>query len=99
MKRWGILVLVVALVVVGFLLLRPKPASQAGGTLYFLNWADYIPEDLLKKFEAETGAKVVLDTFESPEAMLAKLKALRPMIRVERACTLGLTPSFTLEKM
>ncbi len=74
MKRWGILVLVLALVVVGFLLLRPKPASQAGGTLYFLNWADYIPEDLLKKFEAETGARVALDTFESPEAMLAKLK-------------------------
>lgn len=74
MKRgiWFLLALLVA--VGGYLLLRPKPA-QAAGTLYFLNWADYIPEELVRKFEAETGAKVVLDTFESPEAMLAKLKA------------------------
>ncbi|MFN4073327.1 MAG: spermidine/putrescine ABC transporter substrate-binding protein [Thermus sp.] len=75
MRRLGILVLLLALVVLGIFLLRPRPASQAGGTLYFLNWADYIPEDLLRKFERETGARVVLDTFESPEAMLAKLKA------------------------
>ncbi|MFN3178622.1 MAG: spermidine/putrescine ABC transporter substrate-binding protein [Thermus sp.] len=75
MRRLGILVLLLALVALGIFLLRPRPASQAGGTLYFLNWADYIPEDLLRKFERETGAKVVLDTFESPEAMLAKLKA------------------------
>ncbi|WP_038047246.1 spermidine/putrescine ABC transporter substrate-binding protein [Thermus caliditerrae] len=74
MKRAGILVVLLLLVVVGFLVLRPKEA-KAGATLYFLNWADYIPEELLEKFEAETGAKVVLDTFESPEAMLAKLKA------------------------
>jgi spermidine/putrescine transport system substrate-binding protein len=51
----------------------PKRAEVE--TLYFLNWADYIPEELVRKFERETGAKVVLDTFESPEAMLAKLKA------------------------
>jgi len=50
----------------------PKRTEAA---LYFLNWADYIPEELVQKFERETGAKVVLDTFESPEAMLAKLKA------------------------
>jgi spermidine/putrescine transport system substrate-binding protein len=56
------------------LLLTACP-KKAEATLYFLNWADYIPEGLVKKFEKETGAKVVLDTFESPEAMLAKLKA------------------------
>lgn len=75
MRRFSILLLVLILVGLGFYLLRPKTGAGAGGTLYFLNWADYIPEDLLRKFEAETGAKVVLDTFESPEAMLAKLKA------------------------
>ncbi len=59
---------------VGFLLfLRPKGLGEA--TLYFLNWADYIPGELLEKFQRETGARVVMDTFESPEAMLAKLKA------------------------
>ncbi|WP_243030196.1 polyamine ABC transporter substrate-binding protein [Thermus altitudinis] len=75
MKRWGILFLALLLLGLGVYVLRPRPAPGAGETLYFLNWADYIPEDLLKKFAAETGAKVVLDTFESPEAMLAKLKA------------------------
>ncbi|GGM96324.1 spermidine/putrescine ABC transporter substrate-binding protein [Thermus composti] len=73
MRRIGILLLLVALVLLGVLLFRPK--GQGADTLYLLNWADYIPEELIQKFEAETGAKVVLDTFESPEAMLAKLKA------------------------
>jgi len=57
------------------LLLTACPKRAEVETLYFLNWADYIPEELVRKFERETGAKVVLDTFESPEAMLAKLKA------------------------
>lgn len=74
MSRGLLVALLLALVVLGVVLLRPKPAQEAQ-TLYFLNWADYIPEDLLQKFSAETGARVVLDTFESPEAMLAKLKA------------------------
>jgi len=57
------------------LLLTACPKRGEVETLHLLNWADYIPEGLVKKFEKETGAKVVLDTFESPEAMLAKLKA------------------------
>lgn len=39
------------------------------------NWPGYIPEDLLERFEAETGIKVKLDVYESNEAMLAKLQA------------------------
>ena len=31
--------------------------------------------DLLKRFEAETGIKVTLDTYDSNETMLAKLQA------------------------
>lgn len=73
MRRIGILFILVALVLLGVFLFRPK--GQGADTLYFLNWANFIPEELIQKFEAETGAKVVLDTFESPEAMLAKLKA------------------------
>ncbi|WP_022798226.1 polyamine ABC transporter substrate-binding protein [Thermus islandicus] len=57
------------------LLLTACPRRTGESTLYFLNWAEYIPETLVKKFEREAGVKVVLDTFESPEAMLAKLKA------------------------
>ncbi|TBH21473.1 polyamine ABC transporter substrate-binding protein [Thermus thermamylovorans] len=66
-------VLVLALLALGLWLLRPRPPE--GGTLYFLNWADYIPSDLVRKFEREAGVRVILDTFESPEAMLAKLRA------------------------
>lgn len=44
-------------------------------TLYFLNWADYVPDSVIRAFEKREKARVVLDTFESPEAMLAKLRA------------------------
>ena len=43
--------------------------------LHIYNWADYIDEDLLRRFEAEQGCRVVMDTFDSNEAMYAKLKA------------------------
>lgn len=38
-------------------------------------WSDYIKPDLVRRFEREQGCRVVLDTFESNEAMYAKLKA------------------------
>jgi len=43
--------------------------------LSFYTWADYIKPDLVRRFERERGCRVVLDTFESNEAMYAKLKA------------------------
>ncbi|MBT4933832.1 MAG: extracellular solute-binding protein [Rhodospirillaceae bacterium] len=39
------------------------------------NWAEYIDEENLKKFEAEYGIKVIYDTYESAEAIDAKLLA------------------------
>jgi putrescine transport system substrate-binding protein len=36
------------------------------------NWAEYIDEENIKKFEAEYGIKVIYDTYESSEAVLAK---------------------------
>lgn len=50
-------------------------AAQAAGELYFYNWSNYYPPDLLKKFEAETGIKVTLDVYDSNETLLAKLQA------------------------
>lgn len=43
--------------------------------LYLYNWSNYIPPDLLKRFEQETGIKVTLDVYDSNETMLAKLQA------------------------
>lgn len=53
------------------------PAAEAAdpGVLHIYNWTDYTSPDLLKKFTAETGIKVTLDTYDSNETLLAKLKA------------------------
>lgn len=44
-------------------------------TLHIYTWADYINPDLVERFEKENGCKVVIDTFDSNEAMYARLKA------------------------
>lgn len=38
-------------------------------------WADYIKPEVLARFEQQEGCRVVIDTFDSNEAMYAKLKA------------------------
>ena len=43
--------------------------------LYIYTWADYIDPELIQKFERENDCKVVIDTFDSNETMLAKLLA------------------------
>ena len=43
--------------------------------LHIYNWTDYTAPDLIKKFTKETGIKVTLDTYDSNETLLAKLKA------------------------
>ncbi|MEM8775514.1 MAG: polyamine ABC transporter substrate-binding protein [Pseudomonadota bacterium] len=39
------------------------------------NWSDYIDEDLLSKFEEETGLKLVYDVFDSNEVLETKMLA------------------------
>ncbi|MDO6563386.1 polyamine ABC transporter substrate-binding protein [Amphritea sp. 1_MG-2023] len=51
------------------------PLTQAQEVLNFYNWSDYIAEDTLAKFEAETGIKVVYDVYDSNETLEAKLLA------------------------
>ncbi|MCG9788540.1 polyamine ABC transporter substrate-binding protein [Vibrio barjaei] len=41
--------------------------------LNIYNWSDYIAEDTIKKFEEETGIKVVYDVFDSNEVLEAKI--------------------------
>jgi spermidine/putrescine-binding protein len=43
--------------------------------LHIFNWSDYIAEDTVSNFEKEFGVKVTYDTYESNEAMVAKLQA------------------------
>jgi spermidine/putrescine transport system substrate-binding protein len=49
--------------------------SKARSVLHIYTWADYVKPELVARFEAENGCKVVVDTFDSNEAMYAKLKA------------------------
>ncbi|MEW5960616.1 MAG: spermidine/putrescine ABC transporter substrate-binding protein [Chloroflexota bacterium] len=39
------------------------------------NWADYIDESLLTKYQEEYGVKIIYDTFASNEDLLAKMQA------------------------
>ena len=47
----------------------------AGGELHIYTWSDYIAPEVISGFEKGLGVKVVVDTFDSNEAMYAKLKA------------------------
>jgi spermidine/putrescine transport system substrate-binding protein len=47
----------------------------AEGELKIYHWFEYIPQELVDKFQAETGITVTIDTYDSNEAMLAALKA------------------------
>lgn len=46
---------------------------SSGNTLSVYNWGEYIDPDLIKKFEDETGIKVIYETFDSNEAMMTKI--------------------------
>ncbi len=49
--------------------------ASADGKVVVYHWFEYMPQELIEKFEAETGIEVVMDTYDSNEAMLASLKA------------------------
>src|SRR5689334_13389481 len=49
--------------------------ARAQGVLNIYNWNDYIDEDTLKRFEAETGIKVRYDVYDSNETLDTKLRA------------------------
>lgn len=44
-----------------------------GQTLHVYNWGEYTSENLLNDFEAKTGAKVVMENFDSNEQMYIKV--------------------------
>lgn len=51
------------------------PAEDGEKVLNFFNWSEYIEPEIFALFEAETGIKVVEDTFSSNEDLFAKLQA------------------------
>ena len=53
----------------------PAIAQEADKVVNVFNWSDYIDEEILAEFEAETGIKVVYDVFDSNDILETKLLA------------------------
>ena len=70
MKKLIILALALATVAAGL-----SACRQSKPALHVYTWADYIKPELITRFEQENNCKVIIDTFDSNEAMYAKLKA------------------------
>jgi spermidine/putrescine transport system substrate-binding protein len=49
--------------------------AMAAGQLSIYNWFDYLPQELIDKFAAEHDVEVTMDTYDSNETLLARLKA------------------------
>jgi spermidine/putrescine transport system substrate-binding protein len=49
--------------------------AQAAGKLNIYNWFDYMPKELLDKFAKEYDVEITMDTYDSNESLLARLKA------------------------
>ena len=56
-------------------ILATTGSALANGELNIYNWSDYIAEDTIANFEAETGIKVVYDVYDSNEVLEAKMLA------------------------
>lgn len=50
-------------------------AAVSASEVRVYNWSDYIDEELLAKFEAETGIKLIYDVFDSNEVLETKMLA------------------------
>lgn len=52
-----------------------EKTENQGNVLHIYSWADYIPQEIYKQFEEETGIKVLEDVYATNEEMFTKLKA------------------------
>lgn len=66
--------LAIALLFAAKILIVGSGQISDSNTLYLYNWGDYIDPDLIDKFEEESGYKVVMETYDSNEAMITKIK-------------------------
>ena len=47
----------------------------SGETLNVYIWSEYLPDAVAKRFTAQTGIKLQIDTYDSNETLLAKLQS------------------------
>lgn len=53
---------------------QTSAGASSDKTLRIFTWANYTDDELLKNFKDQTGIQVVVDTFDSNEAMLTKMQ-------------------------
>ena len=66
-------VAVAAIVLIVRLGKKDSVIPYAGQTLHVYNWGEYTGENILREFEEKTGAKVVMENFDSNEQMYIKV--------------------------
>lgn len=73
--KWAVAGVVVVGLVASLFGLNKSAGSQpyAGQTLYVYNWGEYTGENIISGFEELTGAKVIMDNFDSNEQMYIKV--------------------------
>ena len=66
---------VLAVIAVGFLQFGSGTLERPyeGQTLHIYNWGEYTGENIIRDFEEETGATVVMDNFDSNEQMYIRV--------------------------
>ncbi len=70
-------------------------AADSDVTLNLYNWSEYMPQEILDGFKKETGISVNYTTFDSNEAMYAKLKLLDDSSQYD----LAIPSTYYVEKM
>lgn len=73
--KWTVAGVVVVGLVASLFGLNKSAGSQpyAGQTLHVYNWGEYTGENIISGFEELTGAKVIMDNFDSNEQMYIKV--------------------------
>lgn len=73
--KWAVAGVVVVGLVASLFGLNKSAGSQpyAGQTLHVYNWGEYTGENIVSGFEELTGAKVIMDNFDSNEQMYIKV--------------------------
>lgn len=69
--------------------------ASSNETLNLYNWSEYMPQEILDGFTEETGIQVNYTTFDSNEAMYAKLKLLDDSSQYD----LAVPSTYYVEKM
>lgn len=72
-----------------------EKTDDSNETLNLYNWSEYMPQEILDGFEKETGINVNYTTFDSNEAMYAKLKLLDDSSQYD----LAIPSTYYVEKM